>query len=330
MWVRLRTSGTVTHTVNDAARTWPCGLLCVDFAPTFGEGQVGGAGIPNTPWLRAAISAGTGGNYWEPLPRILGGTQLEWITKVQAGWELRGMREGIPGGPSCSTCEPPFPQIGWYLLSGGTTFHVEEVIPLQAAPRQTQVARGDSAVFDAVALDGVTDFRWYFVDVNGGAEEVRRCQGQTSCSHAARADGRMYVYGQWYGRMTFEARSDAIRLVDAKLTLTCDQYRLERGATLSCAATATPAGTLDSIQWRFVDIAGHVIDSAGPPSWSGRMIVGGTISVRAVLNGSPVADDTIITVRPRRWPRPSVVAHEEPRHPSTISGERYPSRASRG
>jgi hypothetical protein len=42
------------------------------------------------------------------------------------------------------------------------------------------------------------------------------------------------------------------------------------------------------------------------------MIVGGTISVSAVLNGSPVADDTIITIRPRRWPRPSIVAHEEP------------------
>lgn len=313
MWIRVRTSGTVTYTINPAARVTPCGFGCTDPRPLYGEGAAGGAGIGNTHKLRVSMSVGVlpGIGYSERLPRAYGENQLEWVVPVKAGWDLRANRFGLPGGPHCTNnCDPPYPQVGWYLLSGGTTFQVEEVIPLQVAPRKLEVARGDSVTFDAVAIEGTTRLRWYFGD-SRSAGRVWACEGQTTCTVAVPKNGLMSVYGDYAGVTSFHARAEEVRVVDPQLTLRCTPNPVVRGSTIDCRVTST-AGEMTDVSWSFTDARGHVIRDSMRTSWAGRMLISGRLTVQARLNGAVAADDTTITVGPRRWPRPSVVAHEEP------------------
>lgn len=308
MWIRVRTSGTVTYTINPAARVTPCGYGCTHPRPLYGEGAAGGAGIGNTHKLRVSMSVGVlpGIGYSERLPRAYGENQLEWVVPVKAGWDLRANRFGLPGGPHCTNnCDPPYPQVGWYLLSGGTTFQVEEVVPLQVAPRQLEVARGDSVTFDAVAIEGTTKLRWYFGD-SRSAGRVWACDGQTTCTVAVPKNSLMSVYGDYAGVTSFHARAEEVRVVDALLTLQCTPNPVVRGSTINCGVTSTPSEMTD-VSWSFTDRDGRVIPGPqGPRTWDGTMVVGGTMHVSAVAGGDTLSKDTLVTVEARRWPRITV------------------------
>lgn len=135
------------------------------------------------------------------------------------------------------------------------------------------------------------------------------CSGplRATCQFAPKQSGRLRAQTFVEGALVEVDR--VVRVQQQKLDLTCDVYSVERGRSIQCSAAANPSGTLDSIRWQFVDSAGHAVrDSSGSASWGGKMVIGGRISVTAILNNSLVADDTVIVVRPRTWPRITVVA----------------------
>lgn len=309
MWVRVRTSGTVTYKVNPAAQFTPCGLDCTAIKPMFGlEGEAGGAGIGNTLKLRVSMSVGMPGiGYSERLSRAYGGNQLEWVVPVKAGWDLRANRFGIPGGPSCTNCDPSYPFVGWYLLSGGTTFQVEEVIPVQVAPRKLEVARGDSVTFDALAIEGTTNLRWYLSDLRM-AGRVRACDTQVTCTVALQKDGFMYVSGDYAGVTSFEGRSEIVRVVDAKLTMECTPNSVTRGAEdVTCTAEAAGDPKFVVTDWTFVSEDGSEQVTPTDPAqassrtWIGPMVRSGTVTVSARVAGQLQTASSHVTVTNRNW-----------------------------
>jgi hypothetical protein len=103
------------------------------------------------------------------------------------------------------------------------------------------------------------------------------------------------------------------------LKLTCNDreshVELSRGSEMTCNASAEPSGTLTDLQWEFVDSAGRVTPGPAGQSWGGRLVVGGQIRVRALLNGDSISAAATIEIRPRVWPTLRLaVSEENPNH----------------
>jgi hypothetical protein len=181
-----------------------------------------------------------------------------------------------------------------------------QVLPPGAAAGDTAlVAPGREATFTIQAVDGMTAPVWYFFAWEGSLTRLRDCSGQMSCTIIPPKRGSVIVYGKWNG-YTFGSEYLHIKTVAAELQLTCTPNPVTRGAVIACSAAAT-GGTLDSLRWEFVGPSGDTVSGPdGIASWGGTMVVGGTITVSARLNGSPASDDTLIVVEPRRWPRITV------------------------
>jgi hypothetical protein len=232
MWVRIRTAGRVTYDVNPAAEGKPCQSPCLDHvAPMGPSGSAGGAGIPGTGYLRVSVAVGPPGtaHVWRPIE--FGDGQLESIVRVSPGWELQAGRMGIQGILSCIFCTTPVPPTPWYLLGGQTVITAQKVIPLQAAARQLVVARGNPVQFDAVAIEHVSEFEWFYIATDGAPRleaRVDECTGKSFCTYAPRENGHMLVFGRYPNGTVFRAQTDPVRVVDAELSLECTPSTVER------------------------------------------------------------------------------------------------------
>lgn len=87
------------------------------------------------------------------------------------------------------------------------------------------------------------------------------------------------------------------------LTLVCSPGSVERGQQVSCDVSVHPEDSTFAVRkWTFSG-DGHVVtDTTSATSWSGPIVVGGSVSVEAVANGHDLAESTTITVNPRIWP----------------------------
>ncbi len=216
-----------------------------------------------------------------------------------------------------------------YYLDGNQQLHVT-IVPTPLKVGGPEVVQPGQAVQFTADIVGPFQFRrqtpwgdsiqWQYYPGDTlpepnpylGGIYLYECTNKPACSYTPKRNGRMGVNAQVQYNV-IGVRSAVIRIDRARLQLSCDQYRVERGRSIACTAQAKPSGTLDSIRWEFVDTAGHVIrDSTGTHTWGGIMVVGGRISVTARVNGSsPTTEDTSIVVHRRRWPRPVVRPHEE-------------------
>ena len=111
--------------------------------------------------------------------------------------------------------------------------------------------------------------------------------------------GRMWAFTYVDG-FGVDAQSQVVRLDSAELELTCPDS-ITRGRRIDCSVRATPSGELTEIRWRFTDDAGHQIPGPSEHAWGGTMVISGTISVSAKLNGQPAAQSKRITVIARDW-----------------------------
>jgi len=96
----------------------------------------------------------------------------------------------------------------------------------------------------------------------------------------------------------------------SRLTVTCTPPELTRGQWISCEpGTSPPGAQLEVTGWRFVGGQNdqYVIPHAAEPppeKWEGPMVVGGTVTVFATVDGTPDSASTSVTVNPREWPNP--------------------------
>jgi hypothetical protein len=100
-----------------------------------------------------------------------------------------------------------------------------------------------------------------------------------------------------------------VRENPAALVLECNGVRgavsVQREAALNCEAKTEPAGgEVTDARWSFRDAGGAgppVAGPAGQNAWSGPMVVGGTITLAAKVNGAEQTATASVAVTPRTW-----------------------------
>lgn len=96
---------------------------------------------------------------------------------------------------------------------------------------------------------------------------------------------------------------------EGRLVLECNGARqsvsVQRGANVDCTARAEPEGAaVTDARWTFQDARGdgpQITGPAGQNGWSGPMVVGGTITLTAKVNGAEQSATAAVTVTPRTW-----------------------------
>jgi hypothetical protein len=142
---------------------------------------------------------------------------------------------------------------------------------------------------------------WRFIPDRGTAKPVGDCDDKTVCTYKPAGAGEMevttYVEGQ---RVT--VRSSGVPYVPPELVLDCGPNPVTRGGDLNCTVSSEPGGSLTDIAWLFRDDEGHDIPGPSALSWGGTMVIGGTVSVSARLDGAQLPEESQrVDVRARAW-----------------------------
>lgn len=106
---------------------------------------------------------------------------------------------------------------------------------------------------------------------------------------------------------------------------------VQRGSSVTCRVRAEPTGRVSVSGWEFKDdLTGRKIEGpAGETEWGGTMVVGGTLTVKAVLNGTEEEKSAAVVVRARDWtgkiqypdqPEPEYVVEEDILYPPLVPG----------
>ena len=83
-----------------------------------------------------------------------------------------------------------------------------------------------------------------------------------------------------------------------RVELKCDRTTLVRGESIACSAALTGGASI--AEWRFQGDGEPIVSSHQEPTWAGRMVASGKISV--VLQGSTEpAAEVVVTVLDRNW-----------------------------
>jgi hypothetical protein len=110
-----------------------------------------------------------------------------------------------------------------------------------------------------------------------------------------------------------------------RLDVDCDPAVVERGKSVTCSMRVTGGQTPKEPEWTFdspglsADLGGQIRypysdgDSAST-TWSGTMVVSGSVSGSALIDGKRVADTARVEVTPRQWRAQNVLA--QPRNVS--------------
>jgi len=89
----------------------------------------------------------------------------------------------------------------------------------------------------------------------------------------------------------------------ATLELDCTPTSVVRGDDVACTASANPASsTLVVKEWSFADGSGLTAgETSSTNPWMGPLVVSGTVTVRADVDGAEMTADAPVTVQARNW-----------------------------
>jgi hypothetical protein len=144
---------------------------------------------------------------------------------------------------------------------------------------------------------------------SGPGWQVPGCQYQLVCRYKPPVPGRMQVnaFVEWQRAIV---RSRPAFVPEPRLSLTCnahsDSVAVERGEAIDCRAEATPVGG-GPITWEFAaDSSAYRNPAAGGTphrgtSWTGKMVLSGTITARASLENRALEARVHVRVAPRNW-----------------------------
>lgn len=189
--------------------------------------------------------------------------------------------------------------------------------PREAAPGPSAALRGASAVVAASVTISAAD----------------ACAGSGSCTVDITTTGTMVARATVGGvQLSASQRilvSDGGGGASPELRLECTSS-VVRGDDATCRASAEPSdATFRVTEWKFTTEDGRVIDGPGEGTeWSGAMVVGGVVEVRALVNDSPDSATATIAVIPRDWSARALLYQIEdvspgglPPHPTSEEGQ---------
>jgi hypothetical protein len=328
-WVLVRVEGGVLETYNPACGSTPPAWGCSSSGPPRLTGPFlqSGAGMLDI-WRTYEDGSGNLIQLLPPLgvsePQAMEGIALLSPTD---NYTLSGRRRFTAEGawdPLSGT------SVGQWLLTDQQTITVTKIPP----PLQVTESAPDSdgvRTYTAEPLFGLSfrvpyDWggwapagaaRWAFYpgdslpdrpDHSWPGWQIPECDDQAVCRWNPPVAGRMQL------RAYIETRAVDVRSTGGEvrtLRLTCngvdapDSVVIERGRDLDCVASSKPAGgTVSGEVWAFSDSLGHSIPGPrGEDEWGGRMVVSGSISLTASVDGqSPSPSLTMrIHVSPRDW-----------------------------
>ena len=89
----------------------------------------------------------------------------------------------------------------------------------------------------------------------------------------------------------------------ATLQVACTPATVVRGASVSCAASASDGSAPANIAWKFTAADSSIGAITGPSTltWSGPMVVSGAVEASATLGGASQTASAAVTVQPRDW-----------------------------
>jgi PKD repeat protein len=92
-----------------------------------------------------------------------------------------------------------------------------------------------------------------------------------------------------------------LKVTVVKLTLTASGTPT-RGESATYTAAIQPSGLSPTFNWKFTGSGGEVSENTGSTNtWSGVMVVGGTIEVKATVRGKVFTETMSVTVNDRGW-----------------------------
>jgi hypothetical protein len=264
------------------------------------------------------------------------------LLRAGAGVTLTG-RLNLPGAYWYRVGEDPIPT---YTFAGGYTVSAEAIgTPLRVQERPAD-ARG-TREYSAMPLYGLEfvnplepyyfahwaagALTWRFIigtnvadDGSGevGFVNVSKCAFQRVCHYAPEWPGRMLV-GAWVeGQYVEMASSRAAPQVDS-LELKCndskDSIRITRADNVRCVVT----GTTDVVGWDYVAEGTSYRNPAAGANpfkglvWEGKVVVGGTVTVRARTSDSVESKSVSVGVAARSWSgmtMPRIIAEQPNDH----------------
>lgn len=304
MWVHVRTVGTVSYTLRPEFLAAPCLAPGCWGRVLLGEGEAGGAGYSGRLEMSVRVRTPSSTRVALSIPSA-DPKQREWLAWMNPGDVLEVSRGGMEGGTStfAGAWVP-----GYAFRSNGSGVAWTGVLPVQVTPSESRVLPGDTVTATAAPFGPalrVTD--WFFSD-RWNSVRLDACRGALTCRVAVPRTGRISVYGM-AGNYAFSAQTDTIRAAPPEFFLRCnsarDSVRMVRGEGLTCTAVVEPyrlEEKTDSLRWTFTDAAGNVLHHADAYEWDGRMIVGGTITASARVDGVRMSARPIpIRVALRGW-----------------------------
>ncbi|HEX8673214.1 MAG TPA: hypothetical protein VF710_15075 [Longimicrobium sp.] len=330
MWVRVRVSGSVRI---DADPEW-VRRFCnpgppSECPPPYDGASAGPLGVNDGLEVQVAMNNA----YFLWRPRASGGDGAEDIMWVSAGTSVLAGRAGLWEFGDCWACTHEPGRAGRYRLTGTQTLTVEEINPLSVRADRTETDPGEPVGFTARADEEMRNLEWAFVPGDtlpesepaaslaraGGAsfslsaaaaapaadwDALASCRRKEACTTRVAVSGRMWVRGHIEDQIVF-AKSEIVRVQPVRLKLDCTPNPVTRGQSITCTASKDPASTPGELKitgWSFADMDGHTITRASGSTsltWSGIMVVGGTMHVSGTVGQQQHAARADVQVSPR-------------------------------
>lgn len=211
-----------------------------------------------------------------------------------------------------------------YFLGGSQTLHVTFVpTPLKVGGPEV-VQPGEAGQFTADIV-GPFEFRrqlpwgdsihWQYYPGDTlpepnpylGGIWLYECTNQPTCSYTPQRNGRMGVHAHvQYNHIG--VRGAVVRIDSAQLELKCngaaDSLRITRADNVRCEVS----GATDISGWSFqADSGGYRnppddgVTAVGARAWEGRMVLGGTVTVRARIAGKEESTSVRVGITAREW-----------------------------
>lgn len=95
---------------------------------------------------------------------------------------------------------------------------------------------------------------------------------------------------------------DVVTVEPAELEVSCTPNPITRGEEVTCTASGPPGASVEVQEWKFVGDGHEVVEALTETTWSGIMVIGGTVTVRAEVDGTADTASTELALTPRDWP----------------------------